>query len=76
LTRLFKILYIDLKFFFGIAQLKRGDIPLIDLARPGKQLLLMENEAIARGALESGVRVCTANTLRRSPHHSPLSYKP
>lgn len=33
---------------------------LIDLDEPGKELLLMGNEAIARGALEAGVKVCTA----------------
>ena len=33
---------------------------VIDLDEPGKELLLMGNEAIARGALEAGVRVCTA----------------
>jgi len=32
----------------------------IDLNAPGKELLLMGNEAIARGALEAGVKVCTA----------------
>lgn len=32
----------------------------IDLDEPGKELLLMGNEAIARGALEAGVKVCTA----------------
>lgn len=32
---------------------------LIDLDAPGKELLLMGNEAIARGALEAGVHVCT-----------------
>jgi len=32
----------------------------IDLDQPGKELLLMGNEAIARGALEAGVKVCTA----------------
>ena len=31
----------------------------IDLDEPGKELLLMGNEAIARGALEAGVKVCT-----------------
>jgi len=33
---------------------------VIDLDEPGKELLLMGNEAIARGALEAGVKVCTA----------------
>src|SRR4030043_1900910 len=33
---------------------------LIDADEPGKELLLMGNEAIARGALEAGVKVCTA----------------
>jgi indolepyruvate ferredoxin oxidoreductase alpha subunit len=33
---------------------------LIDLDEPGKELLLMGNKAIARGALEAGVKVCTA----------------
>ncbi|MDH4264769.1 MAG: thiamine pyrophosphate-dependent enzyme [Deltaproteobacteria bacterium] len=33
---------------------------IIDLNAPGKELLLMGNEAIARGALEAGVKVCTA----------------
>jgi len=33
---------------------------LIDLDAPGKELLLMGNEAIARGALEAGVKVCAA----------------
>jgi indolepyruvate ferredoxin oxidoreductase alpha subunit len=33
---------------------------IIDLDEPGKELLLMGNEAIARGALEAGVKVCTA----------------
>jgi indolepyruvate ferredoxin oxidoreductase, alpha subunit len=32
----------------------------IDLDEPGKELLLMGNEAIARGALEAGVQVATA----------------
>ena len=35
-------------------------MPIIDLDEPGKELLLMGNEAIARGALEAGVKVCTA----------------
>ncbi len=35
-------------------------MPIIDLDEPGKELLLMGNEAIARGALEAGVQVCTA----------------
>ena len=33
---------------------------VIELDEPGKELLLMGNEAIARGALEAGVKVCTA----------------
>ena len=33
---------------------------VIDLNEPGKELLLMGNEAIARGALEAGVRVAAA----------------
>ena len=33
---------------------------IIDLDETGKELLLMGNEAIARGALEAGVKVCTA----------------
>ena len=33
---------------------------IIDLNEPGKELLLMGNEAIARGALEAGVKVCAA----------------
>jgi len=33
---------------------------IIDLDEPGKELLLMGNEAIARGAMEAGVKVCTA----------------
>ena len=33
---------------------------VIDLDEPGKELLLMGNEAIARGALDAGVKVCTA----------------
>ncbi len=33
---------------------------IIDLDEPGKELLLMGNEAIARGALEAGVKVATA----------------
>jgi len=32
----------------------------ISLDEPGKELLLMGNEAIARGALEAGVKVCAA----------------
>jgi len=35
-------------------------MPIIDLDEPQKELLLMGNEAIARGALEAGVKVCTA----------------
>lgn len=33
---------------------------MIDLDEPGRELLLMGNEAIARGALEAGVKFCTA----------------
>ena len=33
---------------------------IIALDAPGKEFLLMGNEAIARGALEAGVKVCTA----------------
>jgi indolepyruvate ferredoxin oxidoreductase alpha subunit len=33
---------------------------VIDLDEPGKELLMMGNEAIARGALEAGAKVCTA----------------
>ena len=33
---------------------------VIDLKEPGKELLMMGNEAIARGALEAGVRVAAA----------------
>jgi len=33
---------------------------IIDLDEPGKELLAMGNEAIARGALEAGVKVCSA----------------
>jgi len=33
---------------------------VIDLDEPGKELLIMGNEAIARGALEAGVKVCAA----------------
>ena len=33
---------------------------IIALDAPGKEILLMGNEAIARGALEAGVKVCTA----------------
>ena len=35
-------------------------MPFIDLNEPQKEVLLMGNEAIARGALEAGVKVCTA----------------
>lgn len=33
---------------------------IIALDAPGKKVLLMGNEAIARGALEAGVKVCAA----------------
>ena len=33
---------------------------LIAQDAPGKTILLMGNEAIARGALEAGVKVCAA----------------
>jgi indolepyruvate ferredoxin oxidoreductase alpha subunit len=35
-------------------------VSLIAQDAPGKTILLMGNEAIARGALEAGVKVCAA----------------
>ena len=37
-----------------------GPVSLIAQDAPGKTILLMGNEAIARGALEAGVKVCAA----------------
>jgi len=39
---------------------ENASISVIGLHESGKELLLMGNEAIARGALEAGVKVCTA----------------
>jgi len=39
----------------------------LSLDEPGKELLLMGNEAIARGALEAGVKVCCLLYTSPSP---------
>jgi len=44
----------------GIITAWRSNMSIIDLDEPGKEVLAMGNEAIARGALEAGAKVCTA----------------
>jgi indolepyruvate ferredoxin oxidoreductase alpha subunit len=45
---------------FQYESIRRYTMSVIDLDEPGKELLIMGNEAIARGALEAGVKVAAA----------------